>query len=228
MPIWPYHYHHGVEEWLYVIDGAPVVREPAGERVLTVGDLICFPSGHLGAHAVNGPGRFVIFSAGQNVEPWMSVYPDSDKISGPGGILRRDGAVSYWHGEGGPSEPAEFTREPETSPPQLVVNVSTAHGDLPLGAGRLHATVVDASEPYQYVYGRERWLLVLAGTPTLRHPQGDDRLEPGDLVCRPEGPAGAHQLRDGDWRVLVLETTGLPANVHYPDSGEWLMRNEPD
>ena len=47
-------------------------------------------------------------------------------------------------------------------------------------------------------------------------------------MCRPEGPVGAHQLRDGDWRVLVLETTGLPANVHYPDSGEWLMRNEPD
>src|SRR6185369_16118860 len=150
VPIWPYHYHHGVEEWLYVIDGAPVVREPAGERVLTVGDLICFPSGHLGAHAVNGPGRFVIFSAGQDVEPWMSVYPDSDKISGPGGILRRDAAVSYWHGEGGPSEPAEFTREPETSPPQPVVNVSTAHGDRPLGAGRLHGTVVDAPEPYQY------------------------------------------------------------------------------
>jgi uncharacterized cupin superfamily protein len=34
-PIWPYHYHHGVEEWVYVIAGAPVLREPAGERVLT-------------------------------------------------------------------------------------------------------------------------------------------------------------------------------------------------
>ena len=31
-PIWPYHYHHGVEEWLYVLAGAPVLREPAGER----------------------------------------------------------------------------------------------------------------------------------------------------------------------------------------------------
>ena len=26
----PYHYHHGIEEWLYVIAGAPVLREPAG------------------------------------------------------------------------------------------------------------------------------------------------------------------------------------------------------
>jgi uncharacterized cupin superfamily protein len=45
-PIWPYHYHHGIEEWRYVIAGAPVLRELAGERILTPGDLVCFPSGH--------------------------------------------------------------------------------------------------------------------------------------------------------------------------------------
>ncbi len=227
VPIWPYHYHHGVEEWLYVIDGAPVLREPAGERTLTAGDLVAFPSGHAGAHTLRGPGRFVIFDTVTG--PYMSVYPDSDKISGPGGILLRSAAVSYWHGEGGPSEPAEFKREPDTSPPQPVVNALTARGELPLGAERLHATVVDAPEPYQYVYGRERWLLVLAGTPTLRHPQGEAQLGAGDLVCFPDGPAGAHQLLGrGEWRALFLETTGVPANVGFPDTGEWLMRNEPD
>ena len=56
VPIWPYHYHHGIEEWLYVIAGAPVLREPAGERILASGDLVCFPSGHRGAHTVKGPG----------------------------------------------------------------------------------------------------------------------------------------------------------------------------
>jgi uncharacterized cupin superfamily protein len=30
----PYHYHHGVEEWLYVVAGAPTLRDPSGERVL--------------------------------------------------------------------------------------------------------------------------------------------------------------------------------------------------
>jgi uncharacterized cupin superfamily protein len=25
-PIWPYHYHHDSEEWLYVISGAPAAR----------------------------------------------------------------------------------------------------------------------------------------------------------------------------------------------------------
>ena len=73
-----------------------------------------------------------------------------------------------------------------------------------------------------------QWLLVLIGTPTLRHPQGEDALEPGDLVCLPEGPAGAHQLLEGASavRALLLTTTGLPANVHYPDTGQWTMRNE--
>jgi uncharacterized cupin superfamily protein len=213
-PIWPYHYHHGVEEWLYVISGAPVLREPAGERTLRPGDLVCFPTGPRGAHTVKGPGRIVIFSTGHHVEPWMSVHVDSGKVSGPEGILLRSSAVGYWHGEGtaGPSEPQEIERAPETAPSQ------------PL----LEATVVEEFEPYHYVYGREKWLLVLAGSPTLRHANGEDRLEPGDLVCFPEGPAGAHQLLDrgeSGVRALFLSTTGLPANAYYPDTGHWLIRN---
>jgi uncharacterized cupin superfamily protein len=41
----PYHYHHGVEEWLYVVAGQPTVRTPAGERRLAPGDMTCFPAG---------------------------------------------------------------------------------------------------------------------------------------------------------------------------------------
>jgi uncharacterized cupin superfamily protein len=235
-PIWPYHYHHGVEEWLYVIAGAPALRDPAGERVLTPGDLVCFPSGHLGAHTVSGPGRFVIFSTGHDVEPYMSVYPDSDKVGGPEGLLLRTSAVGYWHGEGtaGCSEPVEAVREPESSPPQPVVNVLALPGEV-VGGERLEATVMEldpgeGSDPYHFVYGREELLLVLAGTPTLRHPEGEDRLETGDLVCFPDGPAGAHRLLNRDdslVRALFLTTTGLPANVCYPDTGEWLLRNGP-
>ncbi len=256
LPIWPYHYHHGIEEWLYVIAGAPVLREPAGERNLTPGDLVCFPSGQLGAHTVKGPGRFVIIATGQHVEPYLSVYPDSDKVSGPGGILLRSAAVGYWHGEGtgGPSESAEIEREPESSPPQPAVNVLAVRAEPAdphsptesrrraaklgplLGAGRLDGTVVDVdpgqgSEPYHYVSGREEWVLVLAGTPTLRHPEGEDQLEAGDLVCFPEGPAGAHRLLnrgESVVRALFVSTTGLPANVCYPDTGHWLIRNAPD
>ena len=254
-PIWPFHYHHGIEEWLYVIAGAPVLRDPAGERILTPGELVCFPSGHLGAHALKGPGRFVIFATGQHVEPWMSVYPDSDKVSGPGGILLRSSAVGYWHGEGtgNPSQPAEIVREPERSPPRPTVNVpalsaESAGADAPagsrhrtatlgplLGADKLDGTVMDlepgqGGEQYHYVYGREAWLLVLSGTPVLRHQHGEDPLRPGDLVCLPEGPAGAHRLlnrSESAVRALLVSTTGLPANVCYPDTGEWVIRNRP-
>lgn len=103
----PYHYHHGVEEWLYVLAGAPTLREPAGERSLVPGDLVCFPSGPAGAHAVRGPGRVVMFSGVvASGAASVSVYPDSDKVGvrPPGGgpdrlDFRRGDAVDYWDGE---------------------------------------------------------------------------------------------------------------------------------
>lgn len=101
----PYHFHHGVEEWLLVVAGAPTLRTPAGELQLRTGDTICFASGPDGAHAVRGPGRILILSA--NREPSISVYPGSDKLgTRPGGAapedrlnFRRTDAVDYWDGE---------------------------------------------------------------------------------------------------------------------------------
>jgi uncharacterized cupin superfamily protein len=179
LAIWPYHYHHGIEEWLYVIAGAPVLRELAGDRTLAPGDVVCFPTGRLGAHTVKGPGSFVIFSSGQHVEPWMSVYPDSDKVSGPEGILLRSSAVGYWHREGtaGSQAPDEVARDAETPPPRPAVNVSALPTERPdphapvgsrnravelsplLGADRLGGTVIElhpreGSEPYHYVHGQ--------------------------------------------------------------------------
>jgi uncharacterized cupin superfamily protein len=103
----PYHYHHGVEEWLYLVAGGPTLRDPSGERVVSAGDLACFPSGPEGAHAVRGPGRVVMFS-GVAAAPAtsVSVYPDSDKLGvrPPGGgpdrlDFRRRDSVDYWDGE---------------------------------------------------------------------------------------------------------------------------------
>ena len=50
VPIWPYHYHYPAEEWLYVLEGAPVLRDAGGRRALKAGDVVCFPAGHRGAH----------------------------------------------------------------------------------------------------------------------------------------------------------------------------------
>jgi uncharacterized cupin superfamily protein len=89
----PYHYHHGVEEWLHVISGEPSLRDHEGRRRLRPGDLVCFPSGPGGVHQPYGPGTFAVFSTGTHREPWMSVYPDSDKVGGPEGLLLRSSAV---------------------------------------------------------------------------------------------------------------------------------------
>jgi len=77
--------------------------------------------------------------------------------------------------------------------------------------------------PYHYEIGNEECLLVLAGTPTLRHPQGRDVLALGDMVFFPEGPDGAHQLINespGVARVLILSTMRVPFGCAYPDSGK--------
>jgi len=96
-----------------------------------------------------------------------------------------------------------------------------------LGGELLGGTVyeLDPGEgsPYHYEIGNEECLLVLAGTPTLRHAQGRDVLAVGDLVVFREGPDGAHQLLNESaavTRVLILSTMREPSGRAYPDSGE--------
>jgi uncharacterized cupin superfamily protein len=77
-----------------------------------------------------------------------------------------------------------------------------------------------STRPYHYESGEE-WLLVLEGRVTLRHPEGEDELEAGDLTCFPAGPSGAHKLTnrtDTTARVLLVSTRTSPAVAVYPDS----------
>ena len=108
-----------------------------------------------------------------------------------------------------------------------------------LGAERTGASLYElppgqALCPYHYEYGEEEWLLVVAGRPTLRHPEGTDRLEPWDLVFFPRGPEGAHKVTnetDETVRVLMWSDVVLPTATVYPDSdkvGIWTGRKEDD
>jgi uncharacterized cupin superfamily protein len=75
--------------------------------------------------------------------------------------------------------------------------------------------------PYHYECGEEEWLLVLEGEPTLRHPEGSDRLAPWDVVFFERGPAGAHGVRnetEATVRVLMFSTVVVPTATVYPDS----------
>ncbi len=107
-----------------------------------------------------------------------------------------------------------------------------------IAASRISATVYElpageSTWPYHYEYGAEEWAIVLDGTPTLRHPGGEDELAPGDVVCFPDGPDGAHKLTNhgGETaRLMILSTSGRPAVAVFPDSdkiGVWPDGDEP-
>jgi uncharacterized cupin superfamily protein len=107
----PYHYEYA-EEWLLVVDGTVVVREPDGEHTYGRGDIVCFPPGPAGAHKVMNrsaaPARTLLFSSNQL--PAISVYPDSGKVGVfPGDeaddlFLLRESSVPWSHGEDGWNE----------------------------------------------------------------------------------------------------------------------------
>ena len=252
----PYHYHDGFEEWMYVVSGAPILRDRTGERVLVPGELIAFQSGPLGAHTVHGPGRIVMFSAGDRGwgEAFVTVYLDSDKIgAAPGVMFRRADAIDAWPREGGEKRCTETPRhEPVRKSGSPSVNLMTIttklHGDDNrrdgsgvrgaqlgplLGAQTWTATLheLGPGEPaaaYHYKWCREAWALVLGGAPTLRHADGQVALSPGDIVCFPQGPAGAHRLvnnTDDVARLIVFSTdTRRPMSAFFPDSGTVLIR----
>ena len=101
-----------------------------------------------------------------------------------------------------------------------------------LGASLIGATLLDLDPgnsncPYHYEYGREEWLLCVAGTIRVRTPDGDRDLEAGDVIWFREGPDGAHKITnasDAPSRALVWSTTGEPSLAVYPDSdkiGAW-------
>ena len=97
-------------------------------------------------------------------------------------------------------------------------------GDL--GAERTGTTVYELPPgqsvcPYHYEYGEEEWLLVLQGRPSVRTPDGTERVGPNEVVFFPTGPAGAHQVindTDETVRVLMWSMITIPTGTAYPDS----------
>jgi len=106
-----------------------------------------------------------------------------------------------------------------------------------LGAERTGLSVYElppgqAVSPYHYENPDEEWLLVVSGTPTLRHPGGEEQLEPLDLVFFPSGPAGAHLVRNGSdtiARVAMFSSKAAAIGaVVYPDSDMVWMWTDDD
>lgn len=108
---WPYHYHTGNEEAIYVLSGTGVLRHEGGEHDLRAGEYVALPTGEEGAHRVindsNKTLRYLVISTMR--EPDVTVYPDADAIgifagSPPGGreertvegFFERDDVREFW------------------------------------------------------------------------------------------------------------------------------------
>jgi uncharacterized cupin superfamily protein len=95
-----------------------------------------------------------------------------------------------------------------------------------VGGSDLGITVYELTEgnsicPYHYEWTEEEWLIVLEGTPTLRTPDGEEELSPGDVVCFKMGPEGAHKVTNcatGRALVAMLSTQSETSVCVYPDS----------
>ena len=200
---WPYHFELTEEEWLIVIDGELTVRTPEGERVLRVGDVVCFPAGAAGAHAVSNPGSGVARFA---------MLVSRMRHGGGCGVSRRgQGSTCIRTGSNiavDSVEPRRLLGGRGDDVNLFDVEVQTDEDDpdgyhtsyrprrrrssaaSQLGAVGVRAAAGQSICPYHYETGEEEWLIVLTGRPTLRTPDGEQELGPWDCAFFPAGEAG--------------------------------------
>jgi uncharacterized cupin superfamily protein len=78
-----YHFHHGIEEMLILIEGKPKLRTPEGIRILELGEVVHFTKGLQGAHQIINDTeetvRLVMIS--NQSSPDAVEYPDQGLLS---------------------------------------------------------------------------------------------------------------------------------------------------
>ena len=103
---YPYHYHYKNEETFYILSGEGVLQTPDGERKVTAGELLFFPTGPEGAHKLtNGSNTenlvYIDFDVVHDID--VAIYPDSDKIGiwgmGINKLYPQSDNVDYYDGE---------------------------------------------------------------------------------------------------------------------------------
>jgi uncharacterized cupin superfamily protein len=123
----------------------------------------------------------------------------------------------------------DFTQpswEADTYPGRHVAAVGAPAGALELAAKVYELDPGAVGSPFHIHQANEELLLVLAGTPSLRGPDGTQLLSAGAVVAFPRGPAGAHSLvnhTDAPVRYLMVSTTNRPDVVEYLDTGATLV-----
>jgi uncharacterized cupin superfamily protein len=91
-----------------------------------------------------------------------------------------------------------------------------------LGASLFELPPGEATFPYHVHSANEELLIVIAGRPRLRTPDGWRELAEGEVVNFPRGERGAHQVAnrsDESVRVLIISEMNAPEVNLYPDTG---------
>ena len=103
---YPYHFHYNNEETFYILSGEGVLRTPDGERKVSAGEFLFFPTGPAGAHKLTNSSDtenlvYIDFDVVHDVD--ITIYPDSEKIGvwgmGINQLYPQDEAVDYYDGE---------------------------------------------------------------------------------------------------------------------------------
>jgi uncharacterized cupin superfamily protein len=101
-----------------------------------------------------------------------------------------------------------------------------------LGASAIELMPGAAGGPLHMHYGVEEMFFVLSGTPTVRTPEGEELLAPGDVLYFPEGEAGLHDFSNPSGepaRIIGVSTKRFPDVLVYPERGvAWVATHHPE
>ena len=78
-----FHFHHGAEEMLFVLDGEMTLKTEDGERLVSRGEAVIFPVGPAGAHGFrnDGDGTCRYLMASTSPLPEVVEYPELGQIT---------------------------------------------------------------------------------------------------------------------------------------------------
>ena len=125
--------------------------------------------------------------------------------------------------------PVDFnqpTWDADRFPGRHVARVGAEAGARELAANVYELDPGAVGSPLHVHHANEELLFVLAGTPSLRGPDGTRLLSPGAVVAFSRGHAGAHSIvnaSDASVRYIVVSTTNRPDVLEYPDTGATLV-----
>jgi uncharacterized cupin superfamily protein len=105
----------------------------------------------------------------------------------------------------------------------LRARLSRQAGSERLGLSLWELPPGETAYPYHYHLAEEELIVILAGRPSLRTPDGWRELEQGEVLAFPRGEHGGHQLAnhtEETVRFLSFSPSGEPDIVIYPDSGK--------